>query len=59
MVDLVLEPKGFERGYSDHVGDAVTVDVTGTVIRVGALGDLIAPNDFLGWEKDREDLPFR
>jgi hypothetical protein len=57
LVDLVLEPKGFERGYTDLVGSAVTVEVTGTVIRVGALADLIASKRLLGREKDREHLP--
>lgn len=39
LVDVVLEPKGFELGYTDLVGSAVTVDVAGTSIRVGALAD--------------------
>jgi len=56
-VDVLLEPKGFERGFRDLVGSAVTVDVDGTSIRVGALRDLILSKDLLNREKDREHLP--
>jgi len=57
MVDVVLKPKGFEGGYTDLVGSAVTVDVDGTTIRVGALADLITSKELLDREKDREHLP--
>ncbi|MDP9074323.1 MAG: hypothetical protein M3N98_09150 [Actinomycetota bacterium] len=57
MVDVVLEPRGFEGGYTDLVGSAITVDVDGTAIRVGALVDLITSKQLLGREKDREHLP--
>lgn len=48
FVDLVLEPKGFEAGFDDLIGRAVTVDVAGTVVRVGALRDLIVSKQLLG-----------
>jgi hypothetical protein len=57
MVDVVLEPKGFEGGYRDLVGSAVMVDVEGTTIRVGALADLITSKRLLDREKDREHIP--
>jgi hypothetical protein len=57
LVDLVVEPKGFETGFDALVGMAVTVDLAGTVVRVGALRDLIVSKQLLGREKDREHLP--
>jgi hypothetical protein len=57
LVDLVVEPRGFESGFSALVGMAVTVDVAGTEVRVGALSDLIMSKQLLGREKDREHLP--
>lgn len=57
LVDLVVEPKGFESGYDALVGGAVVVDVAGTTVRVGALRDLITSKQLLDREKDREHLP--
>lgn len=57
LVDLVVEPKGFESGYAALIGKAITVDVAGTTVRVGALHDLIVSKQLLGREKDREHLP--
>lgn len=57
MVDIVLEPAGFEHGYRDLVGAAITVDLVGTTVRVGALDDLILSKRLLGREKDIEHLP--
>ncbi len=57
LVDIVLEPKGFERGYDDLATSAVIVNVDGTEIAVGALRDLIRSKELLDREKDREHLP--
>lgn len=57
LVDLVVEPKGFEAGFDDLVGSSVIVDVAGTSVRVGALRDLIRSKQLLDREKDREHLP--
>ncbi len=57
LVDIVLEPAGFERGYDDLAFRAVTIDVAGTMVRIGALPDLIRSKELLGREKDREHLP--
>lgn len=57
LVDIVLEPAGFQRGYDDLAFKAVTIDLAGTRIRIGALQDLIRSKQLLGQEKDREHLP--
>lgn len=58
VIDVVLEPKGYERGYDDLVASAVTLEVgDGTIVRVGSLGDLIRSKRLLGRDKDREHLP--
>lgn len=57
LVDIVLQPQGFEGGYTDLVCSAVTVDVAGTSIRVGTLADLITSKQLLAREEDREHLP--
>lgn len=57
LVDLVLEPKGYERGYDDLAFRAVTLQLDETRIRVGDLRDLIRSKELLGREKDREHLP--
>ncbi len=57
MVDIVMEPAGFERGYRDLAGSAVTVDLDGTTVRVGTLDDLIVSKRLLAREKDLEHLP--
>jgi hypothetical protein len=48
MVDIVMEPAGFEDGYEDLVGSAVTVDLEGTTVRVGTLDDLIRVEEASG-----------
>ena len=35
MVDIVLEPAGFEQGYRDLVGSSIAVDLMGTTVRIG------------------------
>lgn len=57
MIDVLLQPEGFSGGYGDLVHSALTVDVDGTTIRVGALADLITSKNLLDREKDREHLP--
>jgi hypothetical protein len=57
LVDPVVEPRGFELGFDALIGRAITVDVAGTAIRVGALRDLIVSKQLLGREKDHEHLP--
>lgn len=57
MVDVVVAPKGFERQYDRLASAAVTIDVDGTAIRVGALADLIRSKQLLHREKDLEHLP--
>lgn len=58
LIDILLEPKGYERGYDELVLSAVTVEVgDGTSVRVGSLRDLIRTKQLLGREKDREHLP--
>jgi hypothetical protein len=54
---VLLEPKGSEAGYSALAPTAVTTDIDGIVVRVGALSDLIASKELLGREKDLEHLP--
>jgi hypothetical protein len=56
-LDVVLRPRGFEEGYSALAPRAITVEVGGTKVVVGALADLIASKDLLDREKDREHLP--
>jgi len=57
LVDLVVEPKGFEAGFDDLVAGSIVIDVAGTSIRVGSLSDLITSKQLLNREKDREHLP--
>lgn len=57
MVDIVMEPAGFDHGYRDLVGSAVAVDLEGTTVRVGTLDDLIVSKRLLAREKDIEHLP--
>jgi hypothetical protein len=56
LIDIVLEPAGFERGYDDLSWHAVTVDVAGNRVKIGSIDDLIRPKEILGREKDREHL---
>ncbi len=56
-IDVLLEPKGFERGYADLVVASVAVDIAGTAVRVGSLADLITSKRLLDRQKDREHLP--
>lgn len=57
LIDIVLEPKGYEVGYHALTGAALTVDIDGTPVRVGALSDLIHSKELLDRDKDREHLP--
>ena len=57
LVDLVVEPKGFEAGFDDLVTESIVIDLAGTSIRVGSLNDLIKSKQLLDREKDREHLP--
>lgn len=57
LVDIVLEPAGFERGYDDLAWHAVTLDVAGNRVMIGSIGDLIRSKELLDREKDREHLP--
>ena len=56
LIDIVLEPAGFERGYDDLSWHAVTVDVAGNRVKIGSIDDLIRSKEILGREKDREHL---
>ena len=56
-VDVLLHPKGFERGYEDLAPNSVVVAVEGVEVRVGALADLIRSKGLLGRQKDRNHLP--
>ena len=57
LIDIVLEPRGYERGYNDLIVSAVTVPVGGGTVLVGSLSDLIRSKELLGREKDRTHLP--
>lgn len=57
LLDIVLEPRGFEAGYNALVDRAVTMDLGGTTLRIGAIPDLIQSKRLLDREKDREHLP--
>jgi predicted nucleotidyltransferase len=57
LVDIVLEPKGFERGYSDLLRSAAAIEIRGTTVPVGSVRDLIRSKELLGREKDQEHLP--
>jgi len=55
-VDVVLEPKGYERGYDAPAPDATTVWRGDVEIRVGALADLVHSKELLRRDKDVEHL---
>jgi hypothetical protein len=55
-VDVVLEPKGYEDGYTALAPDATTVRSGDVVIQVGALIDLIRSKELLRREKDLQHL---
>lgn len=57
LIDIVVEPKGYERGYDDLVGSAVTVLIGEVAVQVGSISDLIRSKELLGREKDRAHLP--
>lgn len=57
LIDIVLEPKGYERGYHDLVGSAVTVPIGSGTVLVGSISDLIRSKELLGREKDLTHLP--
>jgi len=51
-VDVVLDPKGYERGYDAVAPDATTVWRGDVEIRVGALADLVHSKELLRRDKD-------
>lgn len=55
-VDVVLEPKGYEGGYTALAPDSTTVRRGDVVIQVGALVDLVRSKELLGREKDLQHL---
>lgn len=55
-VDIVLEPRGFEAGYSALVGRSITVRRGDVEIRVGGLVHLIRSKELLRRAKDVEHL---
>jgi len=55
-VDIVLEPKGFEAGYTDLLARSTTVRRGDIEIPVGALADLIRSKELLRRAKDIEHL---
>lgn len=55
-VDVVLEPKGYEDGYTALVGRSTTLRVGEVEIRVGALADLVRSKELLRRAKDVEHL---
>ncbi|MGI8493578.1 MAG: hypothetical protein ACR2NJ_12665 [Acidimicrobiales bacterium] len=57
LVDVVLKPKGFERGYDDLAQLAITIEIGGTTVRVGALRDLIRSKELLGRERTENTYP--
>lgn len=56
-IDVLLRPRGFEGGYHQLVTHAVTIDVDGVEITVGALDDLIRSKSLLARAKDLSHLP--
>lgn len=55
-VDVVLEPKGYEDGYTALLGGSTTVRRGDVEITVGALADLVRSKDLLRRAKDIEHL---
>lgn len=55
-VDIVLEPKGYEEGYTALVGRSTSVRRGDVEIRVGALVDLVRSKELLRRAKDIEHL---
>ncbi|MCA1672446.1 MAG: hypothetical protein LC799_09660, partial [Actinobacteria bacterium] len=55
-VDVVLEPRGFEAGYSALIAGSTRVHRGGVEIQVGALADLIRSKELLRRAKDVEHL---
>ncbi|MGH9185517.1 MAG: hypothetical protein ACRD0U_06865 [Acidimicrobiales bacterium] len=56
-LDVVLRPRGFEEGYSVLASRAITLEVGGVNVLVGAIDDVIVSKELLGREKDVEHLP--
>ena len=55
-VDVVLEPRGFEAGYTALIAGSTTVRRGDVEIRVGGLADLIRSKELLRRAKDVEHL---
>ena len=53
LIDIVLEPKGYEGGYNDLIASAVKVPVGRGTVLVGSISDLIRSKELIGREKDR------
>ena len=55
-VDVVMEPKGFENGYTALIAGSTTVRRGDVAIRVGGLTDLVRSKELLRRAKDVEHL---
>ena len=55
-LDIVFEPAGTS-GYRDLARDSVELDVSGTLVRVASLADIIRSKEAAGREKDAGQLP--
>ena len=54
--DIAFQPAG-SRGYEDLVGDAIELEIDGTVVRVASLADIIRSKEIANRPKDRATLP--
>jgi hypothetical protein len=54
--DIAFQPAG-SHGYEDLVGDAIELEIDGTVVRVASLADIIRSKEIANRPKDRATLP--
>ena len=54
--DIAFLPAG-SSGYEDLVGDAIELEIDGTVVRVASLADIIRSKEIANRPKDRATLP--
>jgi hypothetical protein len=54
--DIAFQPAG-SQGYEDLVGDAIEMEIDGTVVRVASLADIIRSKEAANRPKDRATLP--
>ena len=54
--DIAFQPAG-SSGYEDLVGDAIELEIDGTVVRVASLADIIRSKEIANRPKDRATLP--